>query len=352
MSKQFNVGLIGYGMAGQVFHAPMITSISGFNLKSIRETKEPNIELANLRYPDAAIVSTSEEIFNDPEIDLVVLATPNTAHYSLAREGLLMGKNVVVDKPFTITYEEAVDLIQLAKSRGKMISVFQNRRWDSDYLTVKKLLAAETLGDIAEVEIHFDRFRPNLKGNAWREEKLPGSGVLYDLGAHLIDQSLQLFGEPTELHADVRAQRKEAIVDDYFQVDLFYKGFKVILKAGVLVKELGPHFILHGTKGSFIKYGLDVQETALKEGKTPNQEPEWGREPESLQGKLNLDDNGEDKISRIKSETGDYRKFYQNIHDHLEVGAELAVKPEEAAQVIRIIEMCFKSSAEGIRIEL
>ena len=350
MSAQINVGLIGFGMAGQVFHAPMISSITGLNLKKIRETKKPNIELANRRYPNTEIVNSSDEILSDADIDLIVIATPNTTHYSLAKEALEHDKHVVVDKPFTITLNESRELIDLAESKQKMVSVFQNRRWDSDYKTVQKLIKEGTLGDLAEVEIHFDRFRPNLKGNAWREEKLPGSGVFYDLGAHLIDQSLQLFGKPLELHADIRSQRSQSIVDDYFQIDLFYDRLKVILKAGVLVKELGPHFILHGTKGSFVKYGLDIQEADLKEGKIPNNGPSWGVEPDFLQGKLNIETEGETQITRVISEPGDYRGFYQNIYDHLANNTELEVKPEQAAEVIRIIELCFQSSEEKRRI--
>ena len=202
MDKKINVGLIGYGMSGQVFHAPMITSIDGLHLVKIRETKAPNIELANDRYPTAVIVNDSEDIFNDENIDLIVIATPNQAHYPLAKKALEHGKHVVIDKPFTITTEEADELIHLSQNTNLKLSVFQNRRWDSDFRTVQKLIQEKTLGEIAEMEIHFDRFRPNLKGNAWREENIPGSGVLYDLGSHLIDQSLVLFGRPNSIHAD------------------------------------------------------------------------------------------------------------------------------------------------------
>ena len=346
MSKSIRVGLIGYGMAGQVFHAPIINSIQGLILARIRETKTPNISIAQARYPQAQIVQTSEDILTDPTIDLVVIATPNTSHFSIAKEALLNNKHVVVDKPFTITSTEANELIELAKNQDKLLSVFQNRRWDSDFKTVKKLLEENTLGQIVEVEIHFDRFRPVPKENAWREEKIPGSGLLYDLGSHLIDQSLVLFGDPEAITADVRIQREQASVDDYFQVELHYGSLKVILKAGVLVKELGPHYIIHGYKGSFIKYGLDVQETALKQGLIPSETPEWGVEPEKLWGKLNQDINGESQIRRIKSEIGDYRGYYQNVYESILGQANLAVTPEQAAKVIYLIEMALKSTQE------
>jgi predicted dehydrogenase len=347
MSEQLKVGLIGYGMAGQVFHAPIINSVAGLHLAKIRETKPHNIELATKRYPNARIVDDSAAIFSDPLIDLVVIATPNVSHFPLAKESLLNGKHVVVDKPFTITSAEADDLIRLAGEKDKLISVFQNRRWDSDFKTVQKIVASQKLGDIVEVEIHFDRFRPTLKENAWREENIPGSGLLYDLGAHLIDQSLVLFGLPESVYADIKTQRQQAIVDDYFQVELHYNNLKVILKAGVLVKEPGPHYILHGTKGSFIKYGLDVQEDALKAGGVPNKVTNWGVEPEKLWGKLNIDEEGQAAVTRIESEAGDYRAYYSNIYDSICQAVPPAVQPEEARNVIYLIELARRSAQEG-----
>lgn len=346
------VGLIGYGMAGQVFHAPMITSISGLELSKIRETKPDNIALARSRYPSAIIVGDSEDVISDPEMDLVVIASPNTSHYSLAQQALLAGKHVVVDKPFTITSSEADALIDLAKQENKLLSVFHNRRYDSGFKTVQKIINENTLGRIVEVEIHFDRFRPKLKDNAWREEDIPGSGVLYDLGSHLIDQSLVFFGSPKSITADIRAQRHGAKVDDYFQVELHYDNLKVILKAGMLIKELGPTYILHGDKGSFIKYGLDVQENALSAGQIPNEMPNWGEEPENLWGKLNLDADGDGIISRVKSEIGDYRGYYENIYQNILGKSKLEVLPEQARQVIYLIELAQRSAQERRTINL
>jgi scyllo-inositol 2-dehydrogenase (NADP+) len=323
------------------------------NLAKIRETKAPNIEIASQRYPSAEIVSDSDEIFKDPNIDLVVLATPNKAHFPLAEQALEHKKHVVIDKPFTITTAEADELIALAATNNLKLSVFHNRRWDSDFRTLEKIITNGTLGDIAEIEIHFDRFRPNLKGNnAWREENIPGSGVLYDLGSHLIDQALVLFGRPKSIQADVRCQRPQSIVDDYFEIDLFYDGLKVILKAGVLVKEIGPHFIVHGNQGSFIKYGMDVQEDHLKAGDLPNADPHWGEEPESLQGKLNIDDNGQSVISRVTSEPGDYRIYYQNVYEAIANDAPLKVTPKQARQVIELLELANMSAHQERRIKL
>jgi scyllo-inositol 2-dehydrogenase (NADP+) len=352
MSKPLQIGLIGYGMAGQVFHAPTITSISGLQLTKIRETKSDNIALANNRYPSTSVVGDSAAILSDPKIDLVVIATPNTFHYSLAEQALLAGKHVVVDKPFTITSSDADKLIDLAKKENKLLSVYHNRRYDSGFKTVQKIIRKNTLGKIAEVEIHFDRFRPQLKENAWREENIPGSGVLYDLGSHLIDQSLVFFGRPNAITADIRAQRAGAIVDDYFQVELHYDSHKVILKAGMLVKEVGPQYIIHGDKGSFIKYGLDVQEEALREGQIPNETANWGEEPENLWGKLNLDDNGGARISRVRSEVGDYRGYYENVNQSILREAKLDVLPEQARDVIYLIELAQRSAQEGRTINL
>lgn len=352
MSGIIKVGLIGYGMAGQVFHSPTITSIPGLQLTAIRETKEHNISLAQSRYPAVSIVQNSNELISDSEITLVVIATTNTMHYPLAKEALLHGKHVVVDKPFTINTKDADELIEIARREDKILSVYHNRRYDSGFRTAQNIINQGVLGRIAEVEIHFDRFRPELKDDAWREKDIPGSGVLYDLGSHLIDQSLMFFGKPESLYADIQKQRKGAVVDDYFQVELYYKELKVILKAGMLVKELGPQTTMHGENGSFIKYGLDVQEEALKSGQIPNETENWGEDPEKLWGKLHLDVNGQSEISRVKSEPGDYRAYYQNIYSTLIGKSNLDVTAEQARNVIHIIELAQQSSLEGRRINL
>jgi len=352
MSDNVQVGLIGYGMAGRVFHAPIITSIAGLCLKMIRETKADNISLAKNRYPTAAIVAESEQIISDPEIDLVVIASPNTTHYSLAKQALENGKHVVVDKPFTNTSKEADELVEIAKQNDKLLSVYHNRRWDSGFKTVQKIIAEKKLGHLHEVEIHFDRFRPKLKENAWREKDIPGSGVLYDLGSHLLDQSLVFFGKPKAIIADIRLQRQHAVVDDYFQIDLYYDRLKVILKAGMLVKEEGPQYILHGDKGSFIKYGLDVQERALNGGQKPNEVTNWGEEPENLWGKLVLESDSKTSVSRIKSEIGDYRGYYKNIYQSIMGDENLIVTAEQAREVIYLIELAQKSSKDRCLLNL
>lgn len=343
--KNLSVGLIGYGLGGQAFHAPFIDATKGLQLSLIRETKPERIKLIRQRYPATEIVSSTEELLMDEDIDVVVITTPNEFHFSLARHALLAGKHVVVDKPFTITTKEAEILIKLSQKVDKKITIYQNRRWDSDFRTVHKIVQHKTLGQLVEVEIHFDRYRPAPK-ESWKETSRPGNGILYDLGPHLIDQALVLFGLPKEIQADIRVQRDKGQAPDYFELQFFYPNLKVILKAGNLVAAPVPHYILHGTAGSFIKYGLDVQEAALRNGTTPQNEPLWGQEPEELWGTFYRQGK---KPKKIESETGDYGIFYQNLIHAIIDGKPLAVKPEEAKQVVSLIEMAQLSSGEKRR---
>ncbi|WP_242928141.1 oxidoreductase [Pontibacter vulgaris] len=351
MTQTINVGLIGFGMSGRIFHAPFISNVPGLSLKKIKANRPESIELARQRYPDAVVVTNEQEIFEDATIDLVVIATANPTHYSLAKAAFLANKHVLVDKPFTITSTEADELIELAAEKNKVLTIYQNRRWDSDFKTVKKVLDAHLLGNLVEYEAHFDRFRNAIKPDTWKEENLPGSGILYDLGSHLIDQALVLFGEPQEVFADIRSQRTGSQIPDYFEVTLYYENFKAILKAGMLVRETGPHFILHGDQGSFIKYGMDVQETALKAGSYPSESADWGMEPEDQWGILNTEIQGMHYRGKITSEAGDYSGLYNNVYNAILGQEELEVKPEQARNTIRIIELAMQSSHEKRRIK-
>lgn len=338
------VGLIGFGMAGQVFHAPMITA-AGMQLAKVQTNDKGNRDYALHTYPGVEVVENSASILQDETIELVVIATPNEYHAPLAKEALLAGKNVVVDKPFTVTTSEADALIALAQSKQLLLSVFQNRRFDSDFLTVSKLLKNNTLGDIVEFESHYDRFRGQRKVGAWREEAVPGSGILYDLGAHLIDQALVLFGMPESLFADVRKQREGAGVDDYFCLKLYYPNRLIVtLGAGMLVAQPKPRFIVNGTGGSFVKYGLDVQEELLKKGIFPSADMDWGLEPKERWGTLVSYGSDEKAIEKVRSEPGDYRVFYQNIAAALKGDATLLVQPEQSRAVIRLIELAIQSN--------
>lgn len=342
MADQMSVGLIGYGMAGRTFHAPVIQSVPNLRLKKVveRHTNE-----ARKRYPWVEVVPDATALLQDEEIDLVVIATPNISHFDVARQSLKANKHVVVEKPFTTTSGQAQELIDLARQQNKVISVNHNRRWDGDFQTVKKLLEGRLLGRLVEYESHYNRFRNYPRPNAWREEERAGSGILFDLGSHLIDQAQVLFGVPQMITSDIRVQRDFAKINDSFELILHYDDLKVTLKAGMLVREQSPRFILHGTDGSFVKYGFDPQEEALKRGFVPS-ESNWGIEPREQWGTLITQVGGLDLEGQVKTIAGCYQSFYQNIVDVISGRAELAVKPEEARNTIRIIELARESSEQ------
>ena len=347
MQNILNVGLLGFGMAGRVFHAPIISAIEGLRLKKIRAGRPESIALAQAVYPGAEVVPDDQGILQDESIDLVVVATTNSTHYSLAKAALMAGKHVVVEKPFTVTSDEASELIALAKHQHKVLTVYHNRRWDSDFKTVQRVLESNMLGRLVEYEAHFDRFRNKPKPDTWKEENTPGTSLLYDLGSHLIDQALYLFGSPEEVTADLRIQRTGGKIIDYFDVTLAYKsGLKAILKAGMLVRQPGPRFILSGEQGSFVKYGLDVQEAALKNGFSPSGASDWGVEPEEIWGRLSTVINGLQVDGTIQSEPGYYSGFYENVYKAILGQEELVVKPEQARNTIRVIELAMQSSEE------
>ena len=341
------VGLIGFGSGGQVFHAPVVTSVPGFELVKIRATRQDQVALAKARYPQTEIVGDSDSIINDPNIELVIVATPtNSSHLTLSKQALLAGKHVVVEKPMTITSADADELLSVASAQNRVLSVNHNRRFDGDLATLRKLFDSGLLGDLVEFESHYDRFRNFARPNAWREEDIPGAGILYDLGAHLIDQAQALFGLPEAITADVRNQRKFAKATDNFELILHYPKLKVTLKAGMLVREPLPRFIITGDKGMFVKYGMDVQEDALKAGRIPNDSPQWGVEPESVWGRINAEYKGMKITGSIESEKGDYSGFYKNMYDAIRNNAELIVKPAEARNTVRIIELAIQSNSE------
>ena len=340
-NRKINAGIIGFGLSGKVFHAPFLHTLPGFNLKKIVERHG---EESKKIYPYVEIVRDFHDLLNDPDINLIIICTPNALHFPMVKESLLAGKHVVVEKPVTPTSDEVEELIRLARSVDRKLFVYQNRRWDGDFLTVRRILDKKILGDLTEYEAHFDRYSPELSPGAWRDEDNPGGGILYDLGTHLIDQALLLFGLPESLFADIRKQRKGSRVDDCFELDLFYPGLKVILKAGMLVREPGPRFILHGSKGSFEKYGIDPQEKDLKDGLMPGSD-NWGVEDPKYRGILNVKNAGENLYRDIETEPGCYQVFYENVFAVLVNDKKMAVKPEEAKDVIRIIELAFESSS-------
>jgi len=343
------VGLIGFGLAGQAFHAPVIRGVPGMELACILERRGTR---AREKYPRIRVAKSLEELLDDRDIRLCVVATPNDSHFELARACLLADRDVVVDKPFAPTLKESEELVRLARERGRLITVYQDRRWDGDFFTVKKLVASGSLGKIVEYECRFDRFRPEPKANAWRERAdQPGAGVLFDLGPHVIDQALVLFGEPRAIAASAFCQRETSQVDDSFDVCLEYPGLRALVRARIIAFAPGPHVLIHGTKGSFVKYGMDPQEARLRGENVPEGTDwgaDWGEEAESLWGTLSL--VGEPSV-KIKTERGDYRGFYANVRDAIETKAPLEVTPEQALRTMRALMLAHKSSSERRTVE-
>jgi predicted dehydrogenase len=341
--RRIVAAMTSFGMSGLVFHGPLLDVHPGFHLKSVLQRTK---DTAKDKYEHIEIIRTIDELIQDSEVELVVVNATNDTHYLHARMALEAGKHVVIEKPMTNTIEEGKELIQLAREKGLVLSVFQNRRWDSDFLTVREIIDEGLLGKIVEFNGNFDRYRNYIQPNTWKEETGPGSGLLYNLGPHLIDQAIVLFGPPDAVAADIRSMRADSKVDDFFEVYLQYKEEKVRLHSSYLVREPYPRFIVHGTLGSFVKYGLDVQEAALKVGDLP-ETPGWGVEEEALWGTLNTEINGEHVVKKVESEPGNYLAFYDNIYEVIRKGADLKVTPQEALMNIHAIELAFQSSKEG-----
>lgn len=342
-----HVGLIGYGLSGAIFHAPLIQSVEGLHIKTIVSS---NPDKVHQDLPHAAVVTDPDMMLSDPDIDLVVVTSPNTTHYDLAMRAIHSGKHVVVEKPFTITSAEAEQLIELAQSKNVLLSVYQNRRWDNDFLTIKKMLATRLLGQLTTFESHYDRYRPTVQ-ERWREKNLPGSGMLYDLGAHLIDQALHLFGKPLQVWADLRNERQGAQVTDYFHIIFAYQNFRVILHSGSLVMQPGPRFTLHGDKGSFIKAGMDPQEEQLKQGLRPGDRG-WGQEDSTQYGRLRTTVEGLVLDAVVETVPGKYEAFYQGMVEAIRDGKAVPVPAEEALETIRMIEFAIQSAEEQRMIKI
>ena len=342
------VGLIGFGLAGQAFHAPMIRGVQGMELACVLERHSSN---AKQRYPEVRIARTLDEMLSDQTINLCVVATPNDTHFSYTKACLEAGRDVVVDKPFTPTMAEAEELVRLAAERSRLITVYQDRRWDGAFLTVKKLVAAGALGNVMEYEARFDRFRLDAKPGAWREKPdFPAAGVLWDLGPHLLDGALVLFGEPKSIYASTFWQRETSTVDDAFDVYMDYPRVRASLRARIIAYAPTHHLLLHGTSGSFAKYGMDPQEEILRSDHYPDGldwGANWGLEPEERWGTLSPV-GGQPR--KIETERGDYRGFYRNVRDAMENKAPLDVPPDQALRTMRALLLARKSSREGRRV--
>lgn len=322
------VGLAGYGLAGSAFHAPLIRACERMELAAVLTSRD---------VPER--VGTVDQLIE--RSDLVVVATPNITHFEIASAALNAGKHVVVDKPFTVTVDEADELITLAKRRERLLTVFHNRRWDGDFLTVRKLLPR--LGEIMLFEAHWDRLRPSIK-HGWREVPQPGGGVLSDLGPHMIDQALVLFGMPDAVSADLLAQRDGAQVDDYFDLTLHYGEQRVCLRCSTLIAEPRPRFAVHGTGGSFVKYGLDPQEAQLKSGMDARAD-EFG-----TGGRDGLITFPDGKQQMVPTERGDYPAFYEAVADAILDGAPAPINPTDARAGLMLIDLARRAAALGQRL--
>ncbi|MBS1799002.1 MAG: Gfo/Idh/MocA family oxidoreductase [Acidobacteria bacterium] len=348
---EIGVAVIGFGLAGRVFHAPFVSAVPGLKLEAIVQRRGDEAAKA---YPNARILRSVEEALSDDSIKLIVVGTPNETHYDLAKKALLAGKHVVIDKPFAATSTEARDLIKTAAANKLIVAPFHNRRWDGDFKTVRKIVDSGELGRLVTFESHFDRFRPLPREGTWKESANDANGMLFDLGPHLVDQALALFGAPQSIAACVRRDRDTTGIEDAFDITLDYPKLQAICRATMVAAEPAPRFLLHGTKGSFIKYGLDPQEPTLVAGGTvpPVGDPrEWLAEPESAWGTLVIAPDpanpGTLTRTKVKTELGDYRGFYANVRDAILGVAPLAVTSEDGYRVIRLLELARQSSAEG-----
>lgn len=344
MPAPIRTALCSFGMSGRVFHGPLLTAHPDFELLSVWQRSTSD---AAEYYPGIQIKRSLEELLDHDEIDLVVVNTPEFTHYEFARNALEAGKHVVVEKAFTTTVEEADELIRLAKSKDLLLSVFQNRRWDSDFLSVKKVIESGELGRIVEYEARYDRYRTEIK-DSWKEKELPGTGILYNLGSHLIDQALELFGLPQWIWADLRAQRADGKVPDHFQLVLGYPDKKVNLGASYLVLAPQPKYRIFGESGSYIKYGEDPQEAALASGMLPGG-PAWGQEDFAYKGELTTLYEGKPQSNTLESEAGNYLAYYDQISAAIAGVGEEYVWAEQVREVIRMIELAYSSAEEGVR---
>lgn len=352
-NPSLHVALIGYGSAARIFHAPLLAGVPGLELTCVCSSRP---DAVHADWPGLRVVATPAEVFADASIDVVVIATPNDSHYPLALAALQARKHVVVDKPCTVTLADAEHLLQVAAEQGRVLTVFQNRRLDSDFLALQQVLADGGVGRVVQVDSHFDRYRPVVPSR-WREEALPGSGLWFDLGSHLVDQALVLWGRPDAISLDLACLRDGSEVNDWFHAVLRYDtahaGLRVILHASTLVADLGPRWAVHGTRGSFTKFGLDTQEDALKTGQRPQLGTldTWGTDPHpgSVLQMAVMDGVAAPVSVRREAPNppGNYLAYYVNLRDHLSGQADVLVSPEQVRAVIELLTLGEQSAIQG-----
>ncbi len=359
MEKPIRTAVLGYGFAGRIFHSPFVHAVPGLELAAIVQRHGDN---AAADYPGTRIVRSVTEVFEDPAIDLIVVATPNDSHVEMARRALQAGKHVVIDKPIAGTSAEAMELIVLARQQRKILAPFHNRRFDGDFLTVRKLVTEGTLGRVTLVDAHFDRFRPIQRANTWKEAGGAANGLLFDLGPHLVDQALALFGVPSTITASVRQERDVTAIEDAFDIALEFarpgvqgaRGIRYECHASMLAADPAPRFRVQGTLGSYVKHGLDPQEAAMLGGARPEDlgsAKAWLPEAEAAWGTLTIAPDpaepGKLDRSKVATEVGDYRQFYANVRDAIRGGAPLVVSAEDGYRTIRLLELAIEASDHG-----
>ena len=336
-----DVGVVGFGLAGRAFHAPIIHAVPGLRLAAIVQR---NGNSAQEVYPDVKVVRELEELLAIESIALIAIATPNETHFPFAKRCLEAGRHVVVDKPFTNTLAEARELVALARKCGRVLTVYQDRRFDGDYRTVQKLFSEKSLGKIVRFESAFDRCRPLIRANSWKEKPAPGSGVFFDLAPHLMDQALQLFGPPENVLADIRIEREGGAAADAFDLTFYYQdGTRAILAESMLAPDPRPHYRIQGTRGVYVKYALDPQEALLRAGHPASGE-DWGVEAEKDWGTMTLWDGGELIQQKVPTLRGDYRDFYAQVRDAIVENVRPPVTGDEALRLMYALELCIESS--------
>jgi len=346
--KRINTVLLSYGMSGKVFHAPFLSVHDGFRLLGAWERSK---EVFAQDYPGTKSYSSLESVLENDEVDLIVVNTPTNTHYDYAKKALLAGKHSIIEKAFTTTVAEAEELKTIAEQKHLKLSVFQNRRWDSDFKTVQQIISKGLLGDIVEATICFDRYNTGLSKKAHKENPGPGAGIVYDLVPHLADQALVLFGMPRAVFADFMINRLESQVEDYFEVLLYYKTFRVRLMAGYFKRESAPSYQIHGTKGSFLKSRADVQETNLLRGMKPDAAG-YGIEPIDEQGLLHTEKDGKIIRERIPTLSGNYMDYFDGVYQSITSGKPIPVNAEDGVRVMKIIEAAYLSHRERKVIDL
>ena len=348
MEQKIKTGIASFGMSGQVFHGPFLKVNPRFEVTRILERTR---NLSKQLFSEETIVRNYTEMLNDPEVELVVVNTPDALHYDMARQALNAGKHVIVEKPATQKSRQAETLLQLAREKGLVFTSYQNRRWDNDFLTVQKVLKQGNLGRLIEFESHFDRYRTYVTPNTWKEQGDEYTGVLYNLGSHMVDQAFVLFGKPGAVTAHLKIVRNGGKVADYYDIRLDYENFSALLKCSYLVKDPGPRYSIHGEKGSFQKWGTDPQEESLKAGNLPVG-ADWGTESREWWGNLVFEKNGLEYQGKVKTLPGNYAAFYNNVFEAVRKGAPLAVKPEETVEVLKILEACLESNRKKGTVDL